>query len=88
MKQVNKKSALLVASIAGLMAVTGTVALFPATASAESCYGINACKGKGDCGGNAYSCAGKNACKGQGFIDLKKDVCLRIQGGSLTPPAK
>ena len=66
-----------------------TVAVSTAAATAQaaesvSCYGINACKGTGDCGGKGYSCAGKNACKGQGFIKLPSDVCTRIQGGKLT----
>ena len=87
MRKISNKRAILAASVAGLIAVAGA-AMFPGTASADSCYGINACKGQCDCGGNGFSCAGKNACKGQGWIELKKDVCLRIQGGSLTPAAK
>ena len=81
----SKKKALLAASIAGLMTVAVSAAATSVQA-AESvpCYGINACKGTGDCGGKGYSCAGKNACKGQGFIKLSSDVCTRIQGGKLT----
>ena len=85
----NKKQALLAASLAGLMAFAGTAA-FGQMAMAEDkvpCYGINKCKGTGDCGGKASSCAGKNACKGQGFISLHKDTCLKIEGGRLTPTA-
>ena len=52
------------------------------------CYGINKCKGTGDCGGKANSCAGTNACSGQAFISLDKDDCLRIQGGRLTVDAE
>lgn len=87
MEKQNRKKAVLAASVAGLLAVAGAAMIVPQTASADACYGINACKGNGDCGGKGYSCAGKNACKGQGFLDLNKDVCLKIQGGSLTPPA-
>ena len=85
----NKKKALLTASIAGLLAA-GSVAAFQAVANAEMggagvpCYGINACKGVGDCGGKGYSCAGKNTCKGQGFLKLPADTCTKIQGGKLT----
>ena len=83
----NKKKMLVAASIAGLMAVSTTVAATNALAGeAAPCYGVNACKGTGDCGGKGYSCAGNNACKGQGFIKIDKDVCTRIQGGSLTAP--
>ena len=81
----NRKKALLAASIAGLMTMATTVAATQAQAAeAVPCYGINACKGTGDCGGKGYSCAGKNACKGQGFIQLQADVCTRIEGGKLT----
>ena len=82
---ISKKKMLVAASIAGLMAVASSAAATVAIA-AESvpCYGINACKGTGDCGGKGYSCAGKNACKGQGFIKLPADTCTRINGGTLT----
>ena len=90
METKSRKSRLVAASMAGLLAV-GTLAAMSASANAEEtaggsvpCYGINACKGTGDCGGKGYSCAGKNACKGHGFIKLNKDVCTRIQGGTLT----
>ena len=81
----SKKKALIAASIAGLMSVAVSAAA-PVAFPADNVpwYGINACKGTGDCGGKGYSCAGKNACKGQGFIHLPADTCTRIQGGSLT----
>ena len=85
-----KKSALIAASVAGLLAAATTVGVTTAKAEAESkkvaCYGINKCKGTGDCGGKGHSCAGKNECKGQGSIALSKEDCLRIEGGSLTAP--
>ena len=85
MAVLNRKKALLAASIAGLMTMAATVAATNSQAAeAVPCYGINACKGTGDCGGQGYSCAGKNACKGQGFIQLPADTCTRIQGGKLT----
>ena len=80
----SKKKAFIAASIAGLMTVAGSAAVTTVFAAENvPCYGINACKGTGDCGGKGYSCAGKNACKGQGFIQLPSDTCTRIQGGSL-----
>lgn len=88
-ERMNKKRALLAASVAGLLAVTGTLAV-PNIVYAEGvhCYGVNACKGTGDCGGKAHSCAGKNACKGQGFLNFpSEDLCTKVQGGSLTPLA-
>lgn len=82
-------------SVAGLLAAAaagfGTQAAAQADQAAGEghvpCYGINACKGTGDCGGAGHSCHGKNACKGQGYIDVEKETCLRIQGGRLTPDA-
>ena len=75
------------ASIAGLMAAASSATsatAFAAEGEAVPCYGINGCKGTGDCGGKGYSCHGKNACKGTGFINLPADICTRINGGSLT----
>ena len=81
----SKKKILIAASIAGLMTVAASgVATTAFAADSVACYGINACKGTGDCGGKGYSCAGKNACKGQGFIKLPADTCTRINGGTLT----
>ena len=83
---ISKKKMLLAASVAGLMTVAASAADTMMSPAAESvpCYGINACKGTGDCGGKGSSCAGKNACKGQGFIKLAADTCSRINGGTLT----
>jgi uncharacterized membrane protein len=84
-----KKKRLLAASIAGLIAVSGAAVLAGASNARAAgelvpCYGINACKGTGECGGKASSCAGNNACKGQGFLKVPKDACSKIQGGKLT----
>ena len=88
-----KKSKLVAASIAGLLAV-GSMAVMASSANAAMgdagvpCYGINACKGTGDCGGKGHACAGKNACKGAGFLTLPSDTCTKVQGGSLTAAAE
>ena len=86
-----KTRALVTASVAGLVAAAGIVSLGQSTHAEEEakvpCYGINKCKGTGDCGGKGHGCAGKNECGGQGFIKLEKDTCLKIKGGSLTPAA-
>ena len=95
-----KVKALLAASVVGLLAAAsaGTAqahegeAQAGATAKDVPCYGVNKCKGVGDCGGKSsdgttHACAGKNACKGQGYIEMQEDDCTRIQNGSLTPPA-
>ncbi len=56
----------------------------------KPCWGINTCKGAGDCGAEGCrnsGCHGSNACKGQGFLRLEPETCLKIQGGSLTKVA-
>lgn len=85
-EKANKKKALLAASVAGLMAMTG-FAMLPATAYADvHCYGVNGCKGQGECGGKGHGCAGHNACKGQGWVNVADEqTCLSMEGGSLTP---
>ena len=87
----SKKNKMIAASVAGLLAM-GTMAVL---ASAETpagtgvaCYGINACKGMGECGGKGHACAGKNACKGAGFLNLPADTCTKINGGKLTTDAQ
>ena len=82
----SKKSKLIAASVVGLMAV-GTMAVAVVTANAAEnvpCYGVNACKGAGDCGGKGHACAGKNACKGAGVVNVPAAACTKIQGGKLT----
>ena len=88
-KSVSKSSALLATAAAGLLTVATTVAL-PGVAQAEEvkCYGINKCKGAGECGGKGYSCAGKNQCSGKGYLKLDQDKCLAIKGGRLIPEAE
>ena len=86
--RIEKKKMLLAASVAGLIAVAG-VALPVSTVYAAdvACSGVNACKGMGDCGGNASSCAGKNACKGQGWVNVPtEELCTKI-GGTVVPSA-
>lgn len=48
--------------------------------SEGECHGVNACKGKGDCGGKGHSCAGKNSCKGKGWVKTDKDLCDKLGG--------
>ena len=83
-----KKRALIAASVAGLLAAGAAGVTHSAQAADEGkvpCYGINKCKGTGDCGGKGHGCAGKNECGGKGYINLSKEDCLRIKDGSLTP---
>jgi len=79
---------LLASVVAGLMALPSANAQDKGGSEEKvHCYGINGCKGTGDCSGKGHQCAGMNACAGQGHINLPKDLCLRIKGGHLTPGA-
>jgi uncharacterized membrane protein len=80
------KNGTLAAAVAGLMTLGALAATAAADAEPEKvhCYGVNQCKGTGDCSGKGHKCAGQNGCAGQGHINLPKDVCLRIKGGHLT----
>ncbi len=77
---------LIASAVAGLFAagLVGAPAEEGRAADEVRCYGINACKGKGDCGGKGHSCAGENACKGKGYLELDRETCLKIQGARLT----
>jgi hypothetical protein len=51
------------------------------------CWGINKCKGVGDCGADGCrhsGCHGSNSCNGTGFLRLEPETCLKIVGGRLT----
>lgn len=87
MKGKSKKSALLAASVAGLVAVAGALATAGVVYAADvECHGINACKGQGECGGKGNSCAGKNECKGLGWVSKATDQECLDAGGLLTEP--
>ena len=47
------------------------------------CEGVNACKGKGECGGaSGNSCAGTNECKAKGWIQISEKDC-KAKGGKV-----
>ncbi len=46
------------------------------------CYGVNSCKGSGDCKTTAHECKGMNECKGHGFKALAAGACL-TKGGTI-----
>ena len=83
--QGTSRRALLAAAALGIFtaSMAGTAIADEAKPENVHCYGINKCKGTGDCSGKGHQCAGHNACKAQGHINLPKDVCLRIEGGHL-----
>ena len=80
------KRALVSLALAGLVAGSAAAWLTQQAQAADEapCYGINKCKGTGECGGKGHGCAGKNECAGQGYIKMSSEKCLKIQGGRLT----
>ncbi len=86
---VKNGGALLASAVAGLLVMAGSVTTAQAADGDKvHCYGVNKCKGTGDCGGKGHSCAGENSCKGQGYLDIDEETCLKIEGGRLTPEKK
>ncbi|MBS2021507.1 MAG: hypothetical protein JST92_03800 [Deltaproteobacteria bacterium] len=92
--QTKKKAILVGAAVAGILgAISQAHAGEPIPAhklkktALVPCYGINSCKATGDCSGENHGCGGHNSCKGSGWLAVPKDACLKIPGGSLTPPA-
>ncbi|MBL8115334.1 MAG: hypothetical protein JNK60_20800 [Acidobacteria bacterium] len=76
------------ALLAALAAPSAVRAEEQKTASEQvPCWGVNACKGLGDCGAagcRQSGCHGSNACRRKGFLRLEKETCLRIANGRLT----
>jgi uncharacterized membrane protein len=88
-----KSLSLLVATLAGALALPSLTLAQEKSASEGNpvpCWGINKCKGVGECGADGCrhsGCSGSNACKGQGFLRLSAETCLKIEGGRLTKVA-
>ena len=90
MEAKKNKQVLVSLALAGLVAGSAAAWLTQQVQAADDapCYGINKCKGTGECGGKGHGCAGKNECAGQGFLKMSSEKCLKIQGGRLTPEAE
>lgn len=89
-----RSKTLLAAALAGALALPAALKAQDEKPAGDGdlkpCWGINKCKGTGDCGAEGCrhsGCHGSNACKGQGFIRQSPDTCLRITGGSLAKTA-
>ncbi len=90
-QRAGSQGVLIASAVAALFAagLVGPPASPAQAADPIHCYGINACKGKGDCGGKGHTCAGENTCKGKGYIKLDRETCLKIQGARVAEePAK
>ncbi len=81
--KLNRKSGAVIAGAAALLVVGATAPLAPAYAYQVKCFGLNSCKGHGQCKSLANSCKGQNSCKGKGFLMMDKATCLS-KGGTLT----
>lgn len=78
----DNKKVLLGLALTGMVMATGCSTTNSSQGSkvVGECHGVNACKGKGDCGGKGYSCAGKNSCKGKGWLKLSQAECEKKGG--------
>lgn len=76
------------AKLTGAILAIGAASVFalaPAVAVAKhshmvNCYGVNSCKGKGQCKSAHGSCKGQNTCKGQGVKRMSEKKCKRMGG--------
>ncbi len=89
-----RSKSLLAAALAGVLSLPAALQAQDQKPAPDGklkpCWGINTCKGAGDCGAEGCrhsGCHGSNACKGHGFLRLEPETCLKIQGGSLTKVA-
>lgn len=74
-----------ITGVALAVAAAGLFSVAPMTVSAGSdsdvkCFGVNKCKGHGDCKSASNACNGKNSCKGQGFVKMSKEACDKVGG--------
>jgi len=81
------KGAVIAAAVAGIFSARLALAADEGAAKGASeakvhCQGVNACKGKGACGGAGHDCAGKNECKGKGWVDSSAADC-KAKGGTV-----
>ncbi|MFZ2018020.1 MAG: hypothetical protein WAU90_04985 [Methyloceanibacter sp.] len=80
--KLNRKSGAKLAMTAAVLFVTGATLIGAATADTVKgrCFGVNGCKGQGNCKSTKNDCKGKNACKGQGWLSMLQDECSSKQG--------
>lgn len=88
----NLKTGTTIASAAALFALSALAhAAIPPEGSSGAalgasdtvhCYGVNSCKGSGDCKTTQHDCKGMNACKGHGFKAMAAGKCLK-RGGTI-----
>ncbi len=80
--KLNRKSGAKLAMGAAVLVVTGATLIGAAMGETVKgrCFGVNGCKGQGNCKSTKNDCKGKNACKGQGWLDDAPGRVLRQAG--------
>ncbi len=68
---------------AALFAAGALVLSSPSTRADESvkCFGVNACKGQGQCRTTQNQCNGHNKCEGKGWIKMDSAAACEAEGG-------
>jgi len=82
----NKNSLLIGAALMGILSATACkkessqMTPTPGVAGNGKCFGVNSCKGKGECSAQGHDCAGLNSCKGQGWMEMSPADCTAKNG--------
>ncbi len=48
------------------------------------CFGVNACKGQGQCRTAQNQCNGHNRCEGKGWIKMESAAACEAKGGKIS----
>lgn len=75
----------LATAAAGLFATASVPAVAGKHEGNVHCYGVNGCKGKGECATASNACKGHNACKGKGWVAMSAKDCT-AKGGKAEAP--
>jgi uncharacterized membrane protein len=81
-----KRKGIILATAAAVLICSQTFAADnnkSASAKPVKCYGVNSCKGKGQCGEKNNACAGQNTCKGKGWLFMSPEDCTK-KGGKVS----
>lgn len=82
-KQKETRVAATLASLAAAIILAGpttSMATESMGGSIVKCYGVNACRGRGQCKSEHNKCKGVNSCKGIGWVPVTAKACERLGG--------
>jgi len=85
MDRKNKLISLALATAAISLAALPLTSTSAYASSKVNCFGVNSCKGHGQCKTAKNSCKGQNACKGQGFLKMSAKKCDKLGGTTEEP---